>query len=65
VYNNSLNRSIGQISFQIFYGTQPRGVSKLRDSEQDEIRSASAEYFVEAMKELYIQVKERLQNSSQ
>jgi hypothetical protein len=37
----------------------------LRDSEQNETRSASAEYFVEAMKEIHSQVKERLQNSSQ
>jgi predicted nuclease with TOPRIM domain len=37
----------------------------LRDSEQDEIRSASAEDFSKAMKELHSQVKERLQNSSQ
>jgi hypothetical protein len=37
----------------------------LRDSEQDEIRSASVEDFSEAMKELHSQVKERLQNLSQ
>jgi hypothetical protein len=44
---------------------QPRGVSELRDSEQNATRSASAEDFAEAMKELHSQVKERLQNSSQ
>jgi hypothetical protein len=44
---------------------QPRGVSELRDSEQNETRSASAEDFAEEMKELHSQVKERLQNSSQ
>jgi hypothetical protein len=44
---------------------QPRGISKLRDSGQIATRSASAEEFVEAMKELHSQVKERLQNSSQ
>jgi hypothetical protein len=32
---------------------QPRGVSKLKDAEQDEFRSASAEDFVEGMKELH------------
>jgi hypothetical protein len=37
----------------------------LRDSEQNATRSASAEDFAEAMKELHSQVKERLQNSSQ
>ena len=44
---------------------QPRGVSELKDSEQNETRSASAEDFAEAMKELHSQVRERLQNSSQ
>jgi hypothetical protein len=44
---------------------QPRGISELRDSEQTATRSASAEEFSEAMKELHSQVKERLQNSSQ
>jgi hypothetical protein len=44
---------------------QPRGISELRDSEQTATRSASAEEFAEAMKELHSQVKERLQNSSQ
>ena len=43
----------------------PRGVSELKDSEQTEFRSASAEDFAEAMKELHNQVRERLQNSSQ
>jgi hypothetical protein len=37
----------------------------LRDLERDEIRSASAEDFAEAMKELHSQVKEWLQNLSQ
>jgi hypothetical protein len=64
-YNDSLNRSTGKNLFQIVYGTHPRGVSKLRDSKQDEIRSASAKYFSEEMKELQNQVKERLQNLSQ
>jgi hypothetical protein len=36
----------------------------LKDSEQNEFRSASAEDFVEAMKELHSRVKERLHNSS-
>jgi hypothetical protein len=43
---------------------QPRGVSELKDSEQNEFRSASAEDFAEAMKELHSQIKERLQSSS-
>jgi hypothetical protein len=37
----------------------------LRDSEQNATRSASAEDFIEAVKELHSQVKERLKNKSQ
>jgi hypothetical protein len=44
---------------------QPRGVSEMRGLEQTTTRSASAEDFAEAMKELHSQVKERLQSSSQ
>ena len=44
---------------------KPRGVSELKDMEQTEFRSAIAEDFAEAMKELHNQVRERLQNSSQ
>jgi hypothetical protein len=64
-YNDSLNRSTGKSPFQIVYGMQPRGVYELKDSEQNETRSASAKDFVEAMKELHSQVRERLQNSNQ
>jgi hypothetical protein len=44
---------------------QLRGVSELKDSEQAEFRSASADDFVEGMKELHSRIKEGLQNSSQ
>jgi hypothetical protein len=60
-----VNRSIGKSPFQIVYGMQPRGVSKLRDLELTATSSASAEEFIEAMKELHSQVKERLLKSSQ
>jgi hypothetical protein len=63
-YNDSVNRSTGQSPFQIVYGIQPRGISELRDSEQNATRSTSAEDFTETMKELHSRVKERLQNSS-
>jgi hypothetical protein len=43
----------------------PRGIFELRDSEKISTRSASAEDFAEAMKELHSRVKERLKNSSQ
>ena len=59
-YNDSLNQSTWKCPFQIFYVMQLRGISKLRDSEQIATRSASAEDFTEAMKELHSQVKERL-----
>jgi hypothetical protein len=64
-YNDSINRSTWQSPFQIVYGMHPRGVSELKYMEQTEFRSAGAEDFAEAMKELHSQVKERLQNSSQ
>jgi hypothetical protein len=64
-YNDSVNRSTGKIPFQIIYGMQPRGVSELRDSEKTATSSASAEEFVETMKELHMQVKERLMKSNQ
>jgi hypothetical protein len=64
-YNDSLNRSIGHNPFKIVYRMQPRGVSELKDAEQDEFRSASAEEFAEGMKELHSRIKERLQSSSQ
>jgi hypothetical protein len=64
-YNDSVNRSTGKSPFQIVYGMQPRGISEMRDSEQILIRSASAKDFVETMKELHSQVKDRLQSLSQ
>jgi hypothetical protein len=44
---------------------QPRGVSELRDLEQNEFRSASAEDFAAGMQELHRKIKGRLQNSNQ
>jgi hypothetical protein len=64
-YNDSINRRARHSPFQILYGMQPRGVSELRYSEHNATTIASVEDFTEAMKELYSQVKERLQNSSQ
>jgi alpha-ketoglutarate-dependent taurine dioxygenase len=64
-YNDSLNRSTRQSPFQIVYGMQPRGVSELKDFEQNETRSASAKDSAEAMKELHSQVREHLKNLSQ
>jgi hypothetical protein len=59
-----VNQSIGKSPFQVVYGMQPRGVSELRDSEQTATSSASAEEFIEAMKELHNKVKQRLEDSN-
>jgi hypothetical protein len=64
-YNDSVNRSTGKSPFQILYGTQPRGVSELREPEQAETSSARAEEFAEAMQELHAEVKQRLQRANQ
>ena len=64
-YNDSVNQSTGKSPFQILYGTQPRGVSELRETEQAGTSSASAEEFAEAMRELHAKVKQRLQKSNQ
>jgi hypothetical protein len=65
VYNDSANQSIGNSPFQIVYGTQPRGVSELRESEQGATSSASAKEFAEVIEELHMKVKQRLQKSNQ
>jgi hypothetical protein len=64
-YNDSVNRSTGKSPFHILYGTQLRGVSELRESEQAETSSTRAEEFAEVMKELHAGVKQRLQKSNQ
>jgi hypothetical protein len=64
-YNDSVNQSTGKSPFQIVYGTQPRGVSELRESESTVTSSASAEEFTEVMEELHTKVKQRLIKSNQ
>jgi hypothetical protein len=64
-YNDSLNRSTGRSPFQIVYGTQSRGVSELRESEQTTTSSTSTEEFAEVMKKLHSRVKQRLMDSNQ
>jgi hypothetical protein len=46
-------------------GTQSRGVSELKESEQAETSNVSAEEFTEAMQELHSQVKQQLMKSNQ
>jgi uncharacterized Fe-S cluster-containing radical SAM superfamily enzyme len=60
-----VNRSTSQSPFQVVYGMQLIGIYELRDSEHTMTRSISVEEFVEAMKELHSQVKQRLVDSSQ
>jgi hypothetical protein len=47
------------------YGMQRRGVSELRDLEQNEFKSVGAKDFVAEMQELHSKIKERLQSSNQ
>jgi hypothetical protein len=47
------------------YGMQPRGLSKLRDLEQNEFKNDGGEDFAAEMQELHNKIKERLQNSNQ
>ena len=57
VYNDSPKRITGKSLLQIIYGIHPRGVHELRDWGPAEKRSANGEEFVNAIHELYEQVK--------
>jgi hypothetical protein len=63
-YNDSLNMSTRNSPFQIVYGINLRGVSKLIYLEHNEFRSARAEEFVAKMHKLHNQIKEQFHNSS-
>jgi hypothetical protein len=58
-YNDSANRSIGKIPFQIMYGMNPRGVSELRDLKQSEFRSVGSEDFATDMQKIHNQIKDK------
>jgi len=61
-YNHSVNRSTRRIPFQIFYGRPPKGVVDLVDLlDLEDKRSIDANDFVDIMKELHEQVKQKLQ----
>jgi hypothetical protein len=61
-YNDLVNRSIGKIPFQIFYGRSPKGVVDLANlSDLGDKRSADSSDFVEIMQELHEQQKQELQ----
>jgi hypothetical protein len=59
-FNNLVKRSTWKSPFEIVYGIQPRGISKLRDLSQDEFRSARAEDFAAEMQKLHDRVREQL-----
>jgi hypothetical protein len=48
-FNNSENRRMGKIPFEIVYGIQPRDIKKLRDLNQDEFISVGVEDFTTDM----------------
>ena len=60
-YNDSVNRTTGLSPFQIVYGTHPRGVMEVRDVKSMERTSAQASDFVEVIKEIHQEVKDRLE----
>jgi hypothetical protein len=60
-----VNRSTGKSPFEIVYGIQPRGITELRDLNQDEFRSVGVENFATEMQKLHDRVREKLQDNSQ
>jgi hypothetical protein len=57
-FNNPMNMSTGKSPFEIVYGIQPRGIKELRDLNQEEFKSAGAEYFAIEMQKLHDRVRE-------
>jgi translation initiation factor IF-1 len=60
-----VNKSTGKNIFEIVYGIQPRGITELRDLNQDEFRSVGVEDFATEMQKLHDRVREQLQDNSQ
>lgn len=63
-YHNLVNRSIGKIPFNVVYGFSPRGVDELKDSANLVKTSVMAEDFVDYIKDLHKEVKEKLEKST-
>jgi hypothetical protein len=59
-----MNRSTGKSPFEIVYGIQPRGISKLRYFRQDEFISVGVEDFAAKMQKLHDRVREKLQDNN-
>jgi hypothetical protein len=53
-----VNKSTGKSPLEIFYGILPRGITNLRDLNQDEFSSVGTEYFATKMQKLHDRVKE-------
>ena len=64
-YNNSMNRSTRKIPFEIVNVIQPRGISDLRDIDDENKRSAEGVKFAEYMKTLHEDVKHKMEMSNQ
>ena len=48
-FNNSVSKRTRKSPFEIVYGIQPRGITELRDLNQDEFKSVGVEYFATKM----------------
>ena len=62
--NDSSNKCIGKITFQIVYGMHPRGVHELTYLGTTEKRSVDGEEFSNAIQELHMEVKQKLRDNS-
>ena len=63
-FNETINRSIGNILFQIVYGKNPRGILELSKLPSNTLVSSHGEDFVESMKEIHDSVRMELEKSS-
>jgi hypothetical protein len=63
-FNNSMNKSTGKSPFQIVYGIDIRGITELRDLNQDEFRRFGPEDFSTEMHRVHGRVREKLQDNS-
>lgn len=63
-YNGLLSRSTEKRMFQILYGMNPKGVCELRDLGKFEQRSNDEDDFVETMRELHEEIKQKLKENN-
>ena len=60
-----MKRSTGKSPFEIVYGIQPKGITEMRDLNQDEFRSNGVEDFAKRMHKLHDRVRKKLQDNNQ